>query len=141
VIVTDTNVLSALMQRSPDERVVAWLDRQPRSAVWTTAITVLEVRFGLQTLPAGRRRTALTGAFDTMMRQVIEGRVFAFDAAAAEHAGDLMADRRRRGKLVDLRDTMVAGIALAHRAMIATRNVRHFEGLPVVVVNPWADPG
>lgn len=47
------------------------------------------------------------------------------------------ADRQKAGRAVDLRDTLIAGIALARRATIATRNTKHFEGLDVPVVNPW----
>jgi len=65
VIVLDTNVLSALMRQRPDPEVIEWLDQQPRSSVWTTAVTVLEIRFGLQILPAGKRRSALLQAFDS----------------------------------------------------------------------------
>ena len=57
---------------------------------------------------------------------------------ATATAAHLAADRQRAGRSVDLRDTMIAGIALARRATIATRNTRYFEGLDVPVVNPWA---
>ena len=137
MIVLDTNVLSALMQQAPDREVIDWLDAQPRSSVWTTAITVLEIRFGLQVLPAGKRRTALAQAFDVVLRDKIEQRVVSFDSAAAQHAGDLMAARHRKGRPGDLRDTMLAGIVQAHHATLATRNTRHFDDLPVSVVNPW----
>jgi predicted nucleic acid-binding protein len=33
---------------------------------------------------------------------------------------------------------MIAGIALAQRARLATRDVRHFDDLSVPVVNPWS---
>jgi toxin FitB len=59
MIVLDTNVLSALMRHPADKNAVEWLDRQPRTSVWTTSITILEVRFGLQILPPGKRRAAL----------------------------------------------------------------------------------
>ena len=58
--------------------------------------------------------------------------------AAATQAAMLAADRQRSGRPVDIRDTQIAGIAQARRATLATRNVRHFEGLSVTVVNPWA---
>lgn len=134
----DTNVLSALMQTRPDPVVIAWLDSQPSESIWTTAITVFEIRFGLELLPAGRRRKALEGAFDAMLRDDLNGRVAAFDPAAAEEAAKLAARRQRAGRPVDLRDTQIAGIALARRAALATRNVRHFDGLTVAVVSPWA---
>ena len=137
MIVLDTNVLSALMRRTPDPEVVAWLDAQPRRSVWTTTITVLEIRFGLQILPTGRRRTALVKSFDRLLLEKLEQRVAPFDTAAAEQAADLMAERHRRRRPGDLRATMVAGIVLANRASLATRNTRHFTDLRVRVVNPW----
>lgn len=126
------------MQTRPDPVVIAWLDAQPSESIWTTAITVFEIRFGLELLPAVRRRKALEAAFDAMLRDDLNGRVAAFDAAAAEEAAKLAARRQRAGRPVDLRDTQIAGIALARRAALATRNVRHFDGLTVAVVSPWA---
>ena len=126
------------MQTRPDPVVVRWLDSQAPESVWTTAVSVFEIRFGLELLPPTRRRKALEEAFDGMLREDLNGRVAAFDSAAAEEAAELAARRQRRGRPVDLRDTQIAGIALARRAALATRNVRHFDGLNVSVVNPWA---
>jgi toxin FitB len=80
--ILDTNVLSALMRQMPDKDVVAWLDRQARTSVWTTSMTILEVRFGLQILPAGKRRSLLLQAFEAVL-DTIGKRVAPFDAAAA----------------------------------------------------------
>jgi len=137
VIVLDTNVLSALMRQRPDPEVIEWLDQQPRSSVWTTAVTVLEIRFGLQILPAGKRRSALLQAFEVVLFDKIEQRIAALDLEAARRAADLMAVRHRKGRPGDLRDTMLAGIVLAHHATLATRHTRHFEDLSVPVVSPW----
>lgn len=137
MIILDTNVLSALMRQSADKRVVGWLDKQPRSSIWTTSVTILEIRFGLQILSAGKRRSQLLELFETVLVEKIERRVAAFDAGAAQHAADLMALRHRQGRAGDLRDTMIAGIALASRATLATRNTVHFDDLSVPVINPW----
>jgi predicted nucleic acid-binding protein len=136
VIILDTNVLSALMRQDPDQSVIAWLDQQPRTSVWTTSVTVLEVRFGLQILAAGRRRTLLTEAFEELLTRLGQ-RVAAFDVAAAEQASDLMAARHKKGRPGDLRDTMIAGIVLAQHAALATRNVVHFEDTQIPLINPW----
>jgi len=134
--ILDTNVLSALMQRTPDNRVVAWLDRQPRPSIWTTSVTVLEIRFGLQILPAGKRRSLLIQAFEEVLEQ-LDRRVAPFDVAAAQHAADLMAARKKKGRPGDLRDSMIAGIVLAQHASLATRNTAHFEDIPLPVIDPW----
>ena len=137
MIILDTNVLSALMRQAPETSVVAWLDRQPAESVWITSITLFEARLGLALLPKGRRRQTLEGAFAQLLQEDLENRVLDFDSAAATEAASLAAERQKAGRPVDMRDTQIAGIALARRATLATRNVRHFQDLNVPVVNPW----
>lgn len=137
MIILDTNVLSALMRTSPDVAVVAWLDRQPAESIWITSLTVFEARFGLALLPSSRKRLALERAFETVLEEDLANRILDFDAEAAAAAARLAAQRRRAGRTADFRDTLIAGIAQARRATIATRNTKHFEGLDVPVVDPW----
>jgi hypothetical protein len=137
MIILDTNVLSALMRSDPDPPVLKWLNLQAPQSVWITSITLFESRLGLALLPAGRRRKALESAFDRLLAEDLENRVLAFDSEAALQAAALAAAQQRAGRPVDIRDTQIAGIAQARRATLATRNVRHFEGLTVPVFNPW----
>ncbi|PYU36347.1 MAG: VapC toxin family PIN domain ribonuclease [Acidobacteria bacterium] len=137
MIILDTNVLSAIMRPKPEKSVAAWLDKQSPISIWTTSITLLELRFGLEILPSGRKRSQLMQALEDVLAEEIGGRVAAFDAVAAQHAADLMASRYRRGRPTELRDTMIAGIALAHHATLATRNTPHFQDLALPVINPW----
>jgi len=137
MIILDTNVLSAMMRPRPDEQVIAWLDKQARSSMWITSVTIFEIQFGLQILPVGRRRSLLTRTFEAVLRDDIAARVAAFDTSAAECCAELMASRHKKGHPVELRDTMIAGIVLARHASLATRNVPHFEDLSVSVINPW----
>jgi toxin FitB len=138
VILLDTNVLSALMRTEPDAEVVTWLDGLPPESVWTTSTTVFEVRMGLELLDAGKRRRRLEEAFGKMLEEDFEGRIAVFDRSSAEAAARAAAGRRRAGRPVDFRDVEIAGIALARKAALATGNVRHFEGLGVEFVDPWA---
>jgi predicted nucleic acid-binding protein len=138
VILLDTNVISALMQRTVDPVVVRWLDAQPPESIWTTSITVFEVRFGLELLASGRRRRSLEEAFSKALEEDFEGRVVSFDEAAAQSAARIAASRRRSGRTVEIRDVQIAGIAAARKAAIATRNVRHFEGLGPELIDPWS---
>jgi len=137
MIILDTNVLSALMRKALEAQVVAWLDRQPAESVWITSITLFEARLGLALLPRGRRQRTLEAAFARLLQEDLENRVLDFDAVAANAAASLAAERQRAGRPVDMRDTQIAGIALARHATLATRNVRHFQNLKVPVVNPW----
>jgi predicted nucleic acid-binding protein len=125
-----------LCGKLPDTQVIDWLDRQPRTSIWTTSITLLEVRFGLQIMAAGKRRSFLIEAFAAVLGK-LGHRVIPFDVAAAQQAGDLMASRQKKGRPVELRDTMIAGIVLAQRATLATRNTANFADIATSVINPW----
>lgn len=138
MIVLDTNVVSALMRHEPDPIVVAWLDGLPAESVWTTSITVFEVRMGLEILAAGRRRHQLEDAFAKALEEDLDGRVLSFDPAAAQAAGRIAAERRRVGRTVEFRDVQIAGIVNVRKATLATRNTRHFEGCGLVLVDPWS---
>jgi predicted nucleic acid-binding protein len=141
VIILDTNVLSALMRLEPETAVLAWLDRQPVDSVWITSITLFEVRLGLALMATARKQRALEAALARVLEEDIENRVLDFDSPAAIEAAALAAARRKAGRPIDLRDTQIAGIALARRASLATRNVRHFSDLKVPVIDPWATQG
>lgn len=138
MIVLDTNVVSALMRSEPDPNVVSWLDSLPAESVWTTSVTLFEVRLGLEILVAGRRRRQLEEAFAKALEEDFESRVLPFDQPAAEAAGRIAAERRRVGRVVEIRDVQIAGIIKARKATLATRNLRHFEGCGLTLVDPWS---
>jgi predicted nucleic acid-binding protein len=137
LIILDTNVLSALMQKVPDAAVVGWLDGQAAQSIWITSITLFEARLGLALLPEGKRRRALSSAFARLLEDDLENRVLDFDSGAANEAAESAAQRQRAGRPVDMRDTQIAGIALARRATLATRNTRHFADLEIKLIDPW----
>lgn len=137
MIALDTNVLSALMRAEPDATVVEWLDGQAAESVWTTAVTVFEIRTGIDLLAPSRRRRRLETAFERLLAEDLDGRVLSFDAAAADAAGTLAARQQQAGRSVEIRDAQIAGIALARRATLATGNIRHFTDLGLRLVDPW----
>ena len=139
MIVLDTNVLSAFMLEVPDPRVVRWLDANPRESMWTTSITLFEIRYGLATMPPGRRRRTLEEAFERQVSVVLQNRVLDFDAAAATEAAMLAASRKHKGRPIETRDAQIAGIARARRAAIATRDAKDFEDVGVTILDPWRD--
>ena len=137
MIILDTSVLSALMRKVPEIPVVEWLDRQPAESIWITSFTMFEAKLGIALLPKGKRQRALETLFGQLMEVDLENRVLDFDSVAATEAAALAATRQKAGRTIDMRDTQIAGIALARRATLATRNVKHFQDLNITVVDPW----
>lgn len=137
MILLDTNVLSALMLAEPDPAALRQLNRFRPEEVWISSVVLMEIRLGLLISPPGQKRDQRQAAFERLLREFFADRVASFDRASAEAAATLHAERRARGRVVETPDTQVAGIAIARRATICTRNVRHFEDAGVPVVNPW----
>ncbi len=137
MIVLDTNIISAIMPEPPDSSVIRFLDGLILDSIWTTAITIFEVRFGIERLPAGRRRRRREEAFPRAVERTFKGRILPLEEAAAISAAILNARREQRGISMDVRDTMIAGIVMSRRAEFATRNVRHFADLDLAVIDPW----
>ena len=137
MIILDTNVLSALMRPRSEELVEAWFNGIAPERVWTTSITLFEVRFGLEILPASRRRRRLEDALTMLFNEDLEGRILPFDDRSAVCAAEIAARERQGGRSLEIRDLQIAGIASARRAALATRNVKHFDGLGLTLVNPW----
>ena len=137
MILLDTNIISEVMRRQPAPAVIAWLDVQAAEALWISSITLFELRFGLANLIDGRRKIWLEEQLQELVQGELGNRVAVFDVRAADRAAALAAERKASGRPVDIRDTFIAGVALANGAVLATRNTRHFDDLAVPVVNPW----
>jgi predicted nucleic acid-binding protein len=137
VILFDTNVVSELMRPRPEPGVLAWMDAQDLPTIWLCAVNVLEVELGIELLDDSKRRLRLRQQWSQLLDQVFGNRVLQFDANAAARTAVLLALRRKQGRTIELRDAMIAGIALHHRCTLATRNVGHFDDCDVDLINPW----
>lgn len=137
MLILDTNVLSVMMQPATAPQVLDWLDRQPVESIWTTTITLYEIRFGLGVMPEGKRRRTLENYFAQILHNGLAERVLDFDTGAAFAAADLAAKLRLQGLTIDIRDLEIAGIAASRRSVLATRNTKHFLHAGIELVDPW----
>jgi predicted nucleic acid-binding protein len=137
MIVLDTNVLSELMRPAPAESVVAWLSSQPATGQYTTTITQAEILYGILLLAAGKRRTRLLGAAESMFAEDFAGRVLGFGSDAAPLYARIAAERRRVGRPISHFDAQIAAIARANGAKLVTRNTADFHGCGIQLVDPW----
>ncbi len=135
--VVDTNVLSELMKAAPAPQVEAWFAHQPPQMIAVSSITQAEMLLGARLLPLGQRRTRLELRLQAMFEVEFAGRVWHFDATAADRYATIVSQRRRAGRPIGLSDALIAAIASSRGAAIATRNVADFEGCGLVVHNPW----
>ncbi len=140
MIVLDTNVLSELMRgANASPRVRAWLNAQDAGALFLTAITVAELRFGLDVLPKGRRRADLQARADASLA-LFGDRILPFTAACGVQYGRLMASARAAGLAIRMADGMIAATAAEHGFAVATRDTSPFRAAGLRIIDPWVAP-
>ena len=137
MILVDTNAISEPLRKVPETRVIEWIDAQPIETLYLSAITVAELRFGVASLPVGKRRNALHKNLEGRVLSLFVGRVLAFDMAASQAYADLMSRARADGMAIGAADGYIAATAAANGMMVATRDTTPFEAAGVSVVNPW----
>ena len=137
MIVLDTNVVSEMMRPAPDSSVLNWLNTQIAEELWLNSVVVSELLLGIARLPAGARKRQLAETFAAMLEQDFAGRILPFDLEAAVIYAELAAGCEAKGRPVAMADGQIAAICLAQGAKLATRNLKHFEGVGLVLVNPW----
>jgi hypothetical protein len=130
----DANVLSEATKPSPNPRIVEWLRRNERSIV-VDPIILGEVRFGILLLARGARRAELESWFEQGISRV---ECLPWDSAVGMRWAQLLADLRRGGKPMSIKDSLIAATALAHDLALATLNQRDFKPAQVQLVDPSA---
>jgi predicted nucleic acid-binding protein len=138
MIVLDTNVLSEILKPAGSADVAQWLATQDRANVFTTVVTVAEVLYGVERLPAGKRRTTLQTAVGRLLSQALRDQVIPFDEPAARVYPGIVSKRALAGHPISQFDAVIASICRARGATLATRNTRDFENCGVTLLNPWA---
>lgn len=139
MIVLDTNVISSFIKSEPDEIVVNWLNKIEPHIVWITAISVLEIQYGISLLPTGKKRDRISEAFKRMLNEKFQNRVLDLNAESALAAAEIAAKHKKSGNNIDMRDSMIAGIVLSQDAFLATRNIKDFQNINLRIINPWHD--
>ncbi len=138
MIVLDTNVLSEAFRPKPSESVLKWLATQPPLSVYITTITQAEILYGIEVLPAGKRRMRLSEAIERVFADEFAGRVLPFDEEAARIFPKIVTARNELGRPISQFDAMIASIARSHHSAIATRNTADFEHCGIRIIDPWA---
>ncbi|WP_420013169.1 type II toxin-antitoxin system VapC family toxin [Tateyamaria sp.] len=140
MIILDTMVLSEPMKPQPDPNVIAWLDQQVPSDLYTTVINQAEMYYGLYSLPDGRKKDRLKSVLIELFKVDFKDRILGFEGDAPFQFGVQIAlARQKHGRdyVKDL-DGLIAAVALDNNdCTVATRDLRPFEAMGVDVVNPW----
>lgn len=137
MIIVVTNVISEVMRPERNQIVFQWMKRQPDEAIYLTATSLSELLFGIEIMPAGKRKDTLKNELHRIIEKRFESRIIPFDKKAAQAYAYLLSKARKAGKTVSNIDAQIASIAYIYGFSVATRDTAPFLALDVHVINPW----
>lgn len=133
----DTNVISELIAREPNPRVVQWINQVDPNMVYLSVITIGEIRKGVEKLAVSKRRQAIEEWLEADLLVRFEGRILEISVQTMLTWGELVGRLEKQGKPLDAVDSLIAAIALQGACVLVTRNESDFQGTGVSVLNPW----
>lgn len=140
MILLDTNIVSELAKPRPSPHVLAWLAGREASLLYLSAITLGEIDMGARAHPDSARRAKLIDWCDGLQTHLFKNRILPFDAATARMWGSIVSSAKDQGRSLEWRDSQIASTALRFGTRLATRNMRHFSGLGLDLVDPFVAP-
>ncbi|HEX4379140.1 MAG TPA: type II toxin-antitoxin system VapC family toxin [Candidatus Acidoferrum sp.] len=133
----DTNVLSETSKPQPDDVVKTWLHNVDEDLLFVSAVTLAELRFGIERLAFGARRTQLEIWLHEGLVERLGSRLLVVDSAVATEWGTIQAQSEARGRLMNSMDCFLAATARVHQLVMVTRDTEHFSGAGCELFNPW----
>jgi predicted nucleic acid-binding protein len=137
----DTNVLSELRRRKPAPKVVAFVAAQPLDLLYVSAVTLAEIRFGIELVTDATKRAELNDWLAHRVRPMFEQRVLAVTEDIMFKWRLLVEDGRRAGHTFSQPDLIIAATALQHGLTVVSRDTSDYARARVAVMNPWSDVG
>jgi predicted nucleic acid-binding protein len=129
----DASVLSEATKPAPDSKAIAWLQHNERDLA-VDPIILGEIRFGIHLLPAGKRRRRLESWFDEGVARIV---CVPWDATTGLRWARLLAELRKSGRSLPLKDSLIAATALVNGFIVVTRNTHNFRTAGVTVLDPF----
>lgn len=133
----DTNVISEPMKARPNLGVVAWLAQVDEDSVFLSVVTITELRYGIERLATGKRRSRLDEWLRKDLASRFGGRIVEVDLEIADACGRLVVRTEAAGRPMEPRDAFIAATAEVRGLTLVTRNVTDFEAALKGVVTPW----
>ena len=133
----DTNAVSEWVKPRPNPGLIGWMESADEDRVFLSVISLAELRYGIERMAAGARRTRLEQWLQDELPLRFEGRILAVDPNVAAAWGRTVARCEALGRPVSAMDAFLSATAEIHRLALVTRNVSDFPTLKTVV-NPWS---
>ncbi|MCJ7747078.1 MAG: type II toxin-antitoxin system VapC family toxin [Desulfobacterales bacterium] len=135
----DTNVISELISKRSNKKVVEWLDRLDSNTIYLSVITIGEIRKGIEKLPPSKRKERIKEWLEGDLLLRFQGRILEITTEVMLIWGELTGRLEKEGRPITAIDSLIAAIALQGNYRLVTRNEHDFQYTGVTIINPWKE--
>jgi toxin FitB len=135
--VLDTNVISELIAKQPNPRVIEWLDSLDPTTLYLTVITLGEIRKGIEKLPPSKRKDSVKEWLETDLLLRFQGKILEITTEVMLLWGELTGRLENEGRPLAAIDSLIAAIVLEGNYSLITRNDSDFQHTGITIINPW----
>ncbi len=135
-----TNILSELRKPKAEPKVVGFVRSQPLDRLFISAVTVAEIRFGIELVLDPSRRADLNDWLTRRIRQLFEGRILPISEDIMFKWRLLVENGRKVGHTFSQPDLIIAATGLHHGLTIVTRDTSDYARTGAKSFNPWIEP-
>lgn len=135
----DTNVISELRRPRPSARVRAFVADQALESLFISAVTLAEIRYGVEAVSDTNRRAELHDWLEHRVRPMFQHRVLEVTEDVMFKWRLLVEDGRKAGHTYSQPDLIIAATALHHGLTVVTRDTEDYRLTKVALLNPWTD--
>jgi toxin FitB len=132
----DANIVSEMRLPRADVHVRAWIKEQDYATLNTSAVVLMELRFGAETAPDAKR-PILESWIEGFVLEWFGPRILPVDDAALLAWRRMMEAVKRQGSVSAAPDLLIAAQAQNNGLIVASRDIRIFSAAGVPVFNPW----
>lgn len=133
----DTCLVSELVKREPNQKVVDWLDERDEQNLFLSVLTMGELQKGISKLPDSNRKETLQRWIEHDLTDRFAGRILSVNLGTVLAWGRLQGEAEQKGVTLPVMDSLIAATATAHGLTVITRNIKDLERCSAKVYNPW----
>lgn len=133
----DTNVISELISKNANRRVLDWIDSIDPENVFLSSITIGELCKSVERIPESIKKTSLVNWLHNDLMLRFNGRILSIDAQVMLTWGKIVANLEKSGKTIPAIDSIILALAAHNHCILVTRNADDFKGTGIRIINPW----
>jgi predicted nucleic acid-binding protein len=133
----DTCVLSELIKKNPNQKVIKWVSGNDESNLFISVLTIGEIHKGIEKLQESNKKDKLHQWVNYDLQERFKSRIIDFDLKTATVWGKVQAHSELSGKGMPAIDGQIVATGISYDLTVVTRNTTDMEISGAALLNPW----